>query len=67
MSIEKHKAFLDSLEPEKGLPVEMHGWRFDDRLSDFEASKMPARPNVKMLSEMIEYLVERCRKCMGEP
>ena len=54
MSIEKHKAFLDSLEPEKGLPVEMHGWRFDDRLSDFEASKMPARPNVKMLSEMIE-------------
>ena len=67
MSPEQWREFLDSLEPEKGLPEEMHGWRFDDRLSDFEASKMPARPNVKMLSEMIEYLVERCRKCMGEP
>lgn len=62
MSPEQWRAFLDSLEGEKGLPEEMHGWRFYDNLADFESRNMPSHPPLNLLVEMIDYLVERCRR-----
>ena len=58
MNIEKHRAFIDSLEGEKGLPEKMHGWRFDTPLPDgWETFDMPR----ERLVEFIEYLTERLR------
>jgi len=56
MSIEKHKAFLDSLEGEKGLPEEMHGWRFDEPLNELSH----AQPGDAW--RFRDYMIERCRR-----
>ena len=60
MSIENHKAFLDSLEPEKGLPEEMHGWRFDEKLQPFDRTMFYEDGIIK--SSTVEYLIERIRR-----
>lgn len=55
MSIEKHKAFLDSLDGEKGLPEEMHGLRFDASQNEVYNSRIEPW-------QMKAYLWERCRR-----
>ena len=55
MNIEKHRAFLDSLDGEKGLPEEMHGLRFD-------ASQNEVYNNRIEPWQMKAYLWERCRR-----
>lgn len=57
MSIEKHKAFLDSLDGEKGLPEKMHGWDFDD---DLERIKYTI--NNGNTGRALDYLFERIRR-----
>jgi hypothetical protein len=61
-NIERHRAFIKSLEGEKGLREEMHGWRFDTPLSRLE-SYTPE--NVELYGtgwKAVEYFIERCRR-----
>ena len=64
MSIEKHKAFLGSLEGDKGLTDEMHGWRFDAPLN--EISELPDRELANVIGGITltfyDYVIERCRR-----
>ena len=60
MNIEKHRAFIDSLEGEKGLPEEMHGWRFDEKLQPFDRTMFYEDGIIK--SSTVEYLIERLRR-----
>ena len=55
MNIEKHRAFLDSLDGEKGLPEEMHGLRFDASQNEVYNSRIEPW-------QMKAYLWERCRR-----
>jgi len=56
MNIEKHRAFIDSLECEKGLPDEMHGWRFGTQLNKLSH----AQPGDAW--RFRDYMIERCRR-----
>lgn len=63
MNIEKHRAFLDSLEGEKGLPEEMHepsGWRFDMPIKDFLNTCDPSESKGRKL--IGDYLLERLKR-----
>lgn len=62
MSIEKHKAFLDSLEGEMGLPEEMHAWRFDEPLQPFDITMFMLRDGEGISKSAVAYLVERIRR-----
>ncbi len=55
-NIEKHRAFIESLEGEKGLPEEMHGWRFDEPLNELSH----AQPGDAW--RFRDYMIERCRR-----
>lgn len=56
-TIEKHRAFLGSLDGEKGLPEEMHGWRFDEPL------ELVCNGRDRMSMENFKaYILERCRR-----
>jgi hypothetical protein len=61
-NIEKHRAFLDSLDGEKGLPDKMHAWRFDDPLQPFDITMFMYRDGEGISKGAVEYLVERCRR-----
>lgn len=63
MSIEKHKAFLDSLEGEKGLPEEMHGISLNTSLSLADIG-MACRVNMGKLTDKqcAEYWKERATR-----
>jgi len=62
MSIEKHKAFLDSLEPEKGLPEGMHGWRFSTDIDDFGIDDYAELDGAHFQNNFVAYLMERVRR-----
>jgi len=61
MNIEKHRAFIESLEGEKGLPEEMHGWRFDESL-DAATSKTNVFGDPLSGPKYMAYLKERLRR-----
>lgn len=56
MNIEKHRAFIDSLEGEKGLPESMNGWKFDEPLNELSH----AQPGDAW--RFRDYMIERCRR-----
>lgn len=60
MSIENHKAFLDSLDGEKGLPEEMHGWRFDEPMDGSITIGLIGLETKDHLIKLVGYLEERC-------
>ena len=62
MSIEKHKAFLDSFEGEKGLPEEMHGWRFSTDIDDFGIDDYAELDGAHFQNNFVAYLMERVRR-----
>lgn len=62
MSIEKHKVFLDSLEPEKELPEEMHGWRFSTDIDDFGIDDYAELDGAHFQNNFVAYLMERVRR-----
>lgn len=51
------REFLDSLEPEKGLPEEMHGCRFDEPLEIV----CNGRDRISV-ENFTAYILERCRR-----
>lgn len=55
------REFLDSLEPEKGLPEEMHGWRFDEPLEIV----CNGRDRISV-ENFTAYILERCRRAEGQ-
>jgi len=57
MSIEKHKAFLDSLDGDKGLTEKLYSWYFDD---DLEMVKCTI--NDGNTGRVLDYLFERIRR-----
>lgn len=57
-NIENHRAFIESLEGEKGLPEEMHGLRFDAPLSEFSLNFL----SKNHAAAFMRYLIERCRR-----
>lgn len=59
MNIERHRAFLESLEGENGLPEEMHGYAFSENLEDVG---WPHDMTAVGLLELCEYLFERCHR-----
>lgn len=63
MNIEKHRAFLDSLEGEKGLPEEMHGISLNTSLSLADIG-MACRVNMGKLTDKqcAEYWKERATR-----
>lgn len=60
ISIENHKAFLDSLDGEKGLPEEMHGWRFDEPMDGSITIGLIGLETKDHLIKLVGYLEERC-------
>lgn len=56
MSLEKAKELLSQLEPQAGLPEELHGWRFDEPL-DYRGPSSSST-----VEEYVEYLLERCKR-----
>lgn len=58
-NIEKHRAFIESLEGEKGLPEEMHGWHFD---GDIGEQLKHSRRIGDTSGDFIAYLIERLRR-----
>lgn len=40
-NIEKYRAFIDSLEGEKGLPNGIHGWRFNMSFNQLRSLQVP--------------------------
>ena len=54
MNIEKHRAFLDSLEGEKGLPGSYHGVPLSMPIAEFERVNM-----VHPLNRVERYLLKR--------
>ena len=62
MSIEKHKALIDSLDGGEGLPDEMHAWRFDEPLQPFDITMFMLRDGEGVSKSAVAYLVERIRR-----
>lgn len=59
MNIKKYRAFIESLEGEKGLPEEMYGIRFDESLEKMakETYGLDGYSGYFVL-----HLIERCRR-----
>lgn len=64
-TIEKHRAFLDSLDGEKGLPEDDFGFRvslsFNIPLDEVE-SRIFGEDGDIFSEDACEYLIERCRR-----
>jgi len=64
MNAEHWRKFIDSLEGEKGLPEEMHGWQFDIKLSELSGRLVddPVFRSPLKLLQFGVYMIERCRR-----
>ena len=63
MKTEHWRKFLESLEGEKGLPEEMHGWRFDMPMGKWHTDAFFAfQMKTKSAADIIEYLEKRVKR-----